>query len=143
MESINTGPDTGTLDTRQCARCLADKPLSHFGIHLSEVDGRNRHCFACERQRLRFVKRPAVASRDIRHERASKAVRSALKCGMLTRPSDCFFCHRSDLPIEAHHYMGYEPQFRLTVQWLCKSCHAFANRKRSDRRWWKGWEGAA
>lgn len=57
---------------------------------------------------------------------AGTAVKRALRKGILKRPKICQRCHKK--PVEhAHHYKGYAPEFRLTVQWLCINCHIKAH----------------
>lgn len=50
------------------------------------------------------------------------AVKGALRTGKLIKPPQCENCNL-DKKLEAHHFMGYAPEFRLTVVWLCHNCH--------------------
>lgn len=52
--------------------------------------------------------------------RAASAVRSAIKRGLLQRPSACDQCNGQDGRIEAAHHDYSRP---LDVRWLCASCH--------------------
>jgi len=54
---------------------------------------------------------------------ASDAVRRAVRRGALVRPKACQECG-SEVNIQAHHYLGYAPEHRLDVQWLCCRCHS-------------------
>lgn len=69
--------------------------------------------------------------------RAHNAVASAIVSGCLVPPTVCSACQtQSPLTklgrrtIEAHHHLGYEPEYKLDVIWLCKSCHKRADQKR-------------
>ena len=53
--------------------------------------------------------------------KAQNAVYHAVKTGKLIRPKHCEICKKECRP-EAHH-SSYEPEYRLSVNWLCKSCH--------------------
>lgn len=65
--------------------------------------------------------------------KARNAVSRAIKSGLLT----IGLCTRCDRPpstsgkqiIEAHHHKGYDPENHLEIIWLCRPCHALANRK--------------
>lgn len=52
--------------------------------------------------------------------RAHRAVRKALKAGMLVKPNRCESCPRFHR-LEAHHDDYTQP---LVVRWLCRRCHA-------------------
>ena len=51
----------------------------------------------------------------------------------LEKNASCEWCDRG--PTEAHHYLGYERQYWLTVRWLCRSCHLTTHKR--------GWAAAA
>jgi len=59
-------------------------------------------------------------------ERARTAVRVALGAGRLSR-SGCIVCG-SDRLVHAHHFLGYEPEHWLDVEWLCPVHHMAAHR---------------
>lgn len=59
---------------------------------------------------------------------ARRAVQSAVASGRLVRPSKCSRCPNGG-PVQAHHFMGYEPEHHLDVLWLCRTCHSFAPRQ--------------
>ena len=54
--------------------------------------------------------------------KAMQAVKYALRSGRLTRPAQCAQCRRRCKP-QAHHFLGYAKEHRLTVEWLCRTCH--------------------
>lgn len=67
--------------------------------------------------------------------RAWWAVKHAIATGALLRPEHCAHCNRKPGKnragrslIEAHHYKGYAKRYRLTVVFLCSSCHKLADR---------------
>lgn len=56
---------------------------------------------------------------------ARRAVRLAVKSGRLVR-QPCWECGATK--VEGHHLFGYEPEFALEVQWLCRNHHLDAHR---------------
>jgi hypothetical protein len=91
--------------------------------------------------------RPEVKARSRQHQRewylknkwrvtekvaARQAVSDAIKRGRLER-MPCELCGAR--PADAHHHMGYSPEHRLSVRWLCKPHHAEAHvQERRERR---------
>lgn len=57
---------------------------------------------------------------------AWNTVAYALKAGELVKPDACEACGH-DQHLVAHHYLGYEVDHRLDVQWLCRPCHRTAH----------------
>ena len=51
----------------------------------------------------------------------------ARKKGILVKPDSCEKCGKQSDTIHAHHYLGYAPEHRLDVQWLCVECHEKAH----------------
>jgi hypothetical protein len=64
----------------------------------------------------------AWAERNRDKKQAGWHVWKAVKDGILIRPNECQNCGKDCKP-HAHHYMGYAPEHRLDVLWLCTSCH--------------------
>lgn len=69
---------------------------------------------------------------DTNKKKARYTVHNALRDGKLVRPDYCSRCKVKNWSdkrsmIEAHHYKGYQPEFWLTVQWLCTNCHKEAD----------------
>ena len=61
-------------------------------------------------------------------QRAHTAVLQALRHGQLIKPEVCEHCGKRRRVIQGHHYLGYEPEHWLDVQWLCTKCHGKAHR---------------
>ena len=66
---------------------------------------------------------------------ARQAVRVALDRKEIVRPNNCSKCGKNPGQasdnrslIEADHFKGYDPEHHLTIQWLCKPCHAAKKR---------------
>ncbi len=55
---------------------------------------------------------------------ARMAVQDAIRRGILIRPPRCERCGEDDVPIHAHHHLGYDKAYQLAVRWLCPECHA-------------------
>lgn len=53
--------------------------------------------------------------------RARRKVASAIRSGLLVRPSVCSRCGISETKINGHHHDYSKP---LEVEWLCYRCHA-------------------
>jgi hypothetical protein len=60
-------------------------------------------------------------------QKAISTVKSAIRSGVLVRPSVCEHCQEEKEPIYGHHYLGYAPEHRLHVEWLCAPCHKDAH----------------
>jgi hypothetical protein len=117
-----------------------DSPLCRWGHPLNAANARVTRrgagtrtiCRACEREReaqrrvlgrgRKIPNRPRYAA-----QRAARlTVQSAIRSGRLTRES-CREC--GAVLVDAHHYLGYAPEHRLDVVWLCPPHHAEAHRK--------------
>lgn len=59
-------------------------------------------------------------------------VQQAIQSGRLTRPDRCSDCGKKRF-VEAHHWRGY--RYPLTVRWLCRSCHRYA--EGPERMWFQ------
>lgn len=60
---------------------------------------------------------------------AQQAVRWAIEEGVLVRPNHCARCGAECKP-HGHHHNGYAMEHWLDVEWLCVSCHYYANREK-------------
>lgn len=67
---------------------------------------------------------------------ARNSVHYHVSVGKLIKPNTCESCgeaHPLD-KIDAHHYLGYEHEHWLDVEWLCKKCHQFQHRSEKRKR---------
>jgi hypothetical protein len=78
--------------------------------------------YRADGRRKKVVRTPATAAKIA----ARKAVARAISNGHLLKDK-CEVCESS--VVEAHHYKGYSREHWLTVQWLCKKCHAKQHRE--------------
>ena len=91
-----------------------------------------------EYQRRRRRERPDMAiAQDAEYQRrhpdqvkARRSVRTALKSGALQR-AECAICEAPTA--QAHHHLGYAPEHRLDVVWLCPAHHAEAHHPLAER----------
>lgn len=70
--------------------------------------------------------RAANREKDKQLHAANYAVEKALAKGNIQRPTACERCMKP-VPVEAHHFMGYAPELRLVIIWLCQTCHSAAH----------------
>lgn len=117
-----------------CTRCKTERDASEFGVDRSRTDGRQPWCFGCKRDYSRARRAAGRGGWDPERYRANPemfkahvAVCRALKSGKLVKPSICPSCHVWERKVEGHHYLGYEREHWLTVQWLCRSCHSLTH----------------
>lgn len=73
-----------------------------------------------ERMRRWRAANPEMANKI---RQAGHAVESAVKGRKLYKRRSCQQCGAIG-KVEAHHYLGYEKEHWLDVQWLCQLCHA-------------------
>lgn len=64
----------------------------------------------------------AYRKRNPEKVRAQHRLQEAVKHSRVTRPSECEQCEAECKP-QAHHHLGYEPEFWYDVRWLCAACH--------------------
>lgn len=139
---------------KTCFKCLSPKPLSEFYRHHMMADGHLSKCKDCTRrdvklarlaridevrdydkQRAKLPHRKAYGKRFTKEwrrefrDRARAQVRTAraVQNGMIKPESVCEGCGREDLKLEKHHHDYTRP---LVVMWLCKPCHAIADKIR-------------
>jgi hypothetical protein len=58
---------------------------------------------------------------------ARHAIEHGIRAGKIERPTICNQCGKEG-KTEAHHHLGYSPENRLDVVWLCGKCHSLADR---------------
>jgi hypothetical protein len=56
-------------------------------------------------------------------------IKHHIKMGLITRPTECPKCKKSEFKIRATHPHGYENP--LNFEWACTDCHGMALRKRN------------
>lgn len=138
---------------KTCFKCGQSKPLTDFYPHTAMADGHLNKCKECakldmridratkprvreyDRQRASQPQRVALRARiskewDARYPdraRAQSAAQNALRDGKLTKPALCEGCGLPKKRLEKHHHDYSRP---LLVVWLCKPCHAIADKLR-------------
>jgi len=106
----------------------------HRGPYSTRLTDYDRLCNGCHNKRdqplgSRRRRGPVYVAEQ---KRAERLLRSAIKHGLLVRPTSCKECHRSS-EIVAHHRDYSKP---LEVEWLCRKCHGKAD---SELRRQQGW----
>jgi hypothetical protein len=139
---------------KKCFKCLTVKPLSEFYRHRMMADGHLSKCAECARRdvaehREKHIERIREYDRDrskLPHRadlrrrvlerlegehperrKAAHVAGNAERDGKLTRPDACEGCATTKRRIEKHHPDYSKP---LLVVWLCKPCHAIADKIR-------------
>lgn len=106
------------------AQCIPCKKAKDFGRRRYREDRSGLNTTEAARERKR---RWAKKNNDPIKSSARRAVREAVKKGILIRPEFCSDCRktatRSDgvTAIQAHHHAGYDKP--LEVTWLCPKFH--------------------
>ncbi len=71
--------------------------------------------------------------RHVQERVARSEVYKAVLRGDMIKPDSCAQCNEQrdgkNKRIEAHHYLGYEPEHWLDVIWLCTKCHRSGAKK--------------
>lgn len=135
-----------------CFKCGVEKPIEDFYRHPQMADGRLSKCKDCTKLDMRIDRQTKPRVREYDRARASRPHRvrlrlrvtrewrkanperakaqavanNAVRDGKLARPRQCDGC---GLPVrvEKHHHDYSKP---LAVVWLCKPCHALADKIR-------------
>jgi hypothetical protein len=132
---------------KTCLKCGAEKPLSEFYRHAGKADGVKNTCKRCcmdynsarlreDRERRSTAKAARRATRPQRiaayttawrkkHPKRRAAHNAANRAGLVA-PTTCEQCERP-ARVEKHHADYDRPLF---VVWLCKPCHAIADKAR-------------
>lgn len=149
------------VETKICAECGVERPITEFNKRRSAKDGlqdRCRYCFS-EYNKRRYAADPERHKANVRayreenlvnvfqtrmrmveknpnHKNANEAVNLALKLGYITKQEWCSGCGctNDERRIEAHHARYDRP---LDVIWLCTPCH---RRMDAQRRLHEGGE---
>ena len=129
-----------------CVRCSTEKePTEFYDSDRTCKECRKRRVRENRRQKIDYYRahdrvRSALPHRaELRkrvsiewkatnpdHRRAQVALGNALRDGKVVRPDECEGCGQA-ARIEAHHHDYSKP---LVVVWLCKPCHAIADKIR-------------
>lgn len=139
--------------TKRCFKCLRDLPVEEFYRHPAMADGRLGKCRDCTRQDVKrhrienldrvraydrerakqphVVQRIARVAREWRAQhperaRAQQVANNAIRDKKITKPNACEGCGR-ETALEKHHHDYSRP---LLIVWLCKPCHAIADKIR-------------
>lgn len=142
------------MNEKRCFKCLTVKPLTEFYRHRLMADGHLSKCADCTRKDVAFYRQAKLdAIREYDRQRASEPHRKALRervteewkrdnperasavqyannavrDGRIERSAACEGCGALDRRIEKHHPDYSRP---LLVVWLCKPCHAIADKIR-------------
>lgn len=67
------------------------------------------------------------SARNPEKRKAQNAVNTALREGLIDRPSSCTHCLRV-VSVQGHHW-SYIPEHRLDVVWLCAACHGAEHKR--------------
>jgi len=132
----------GTIDrvmanTKTCAKCEQDKPLTNF-YYDRHADRHRSYCSECWKahnsqwrrdhpEKARVIFKRAVAAMPERRK-AREIVHAAVRRGKLTKPTTCEDCSQ-EVPgqkLHGHHEDYSKP---LEVIWCCDKCHAARHRK--------------
>jgi hypothetical protein len=140
--------------TKRCFKCLAEKPLDEFYRHAQMGDGRLSKCATCtradvaarrelkletirqyDRDRAALPHRIALrkhvseewAKKFPERKKAQQAANNALRDGRMGAVDFCEGCGSTSRRCEKHHPDYSRP---LLVVWLCKPCHAIADKIR-------------
>lgn len=133
---------------KQCFKCLTEKPLDDFYAHPQMADGHLNKCKVCTRIDMAKDRRTNPRARKYDRDRSSQPHRKALKARVVARwraafpertrahsqaervhvkaPTVCEGC-ALQRRLERHHPDYSKP---LLVIWLCKPCHAIADKIR-------------
>ena len=137
---------------KRCSGCKIEKELLEFSRNKSRKDGLKNECKKCCRDYTQSEAGKAAHKRanqkyfqtsagkiarqkgDQKHHKlyperakAHRIVRTAIRKGILIRPSNCESCSENGF-IESHHEDYSKP---LDVNWLCTKCHAKLRKERS------------
>lgn len=139
---------------KRCTTCKNTKPVTEFCRDASRWDGLDPHCKPCRRAASRRYGRSEAGkaaqtryagttlgkTRRRRYDtslvgtarlRARQAVRSKINEGKLPYARTLKCAHCGQQAHSWHHHLGYEPQHRLAVIPLCRTCHQAADAKNS------------
>jgi len=112
----------------KCKDCARDDVAEHRIKNIGRIRQYDRERSALpHRIELRERVTEAWRRRHPERARAHRALRWAVRSGRITRAVACQRCGSTPNRIEAHHWDYSKP---LDVEWLCKPCHAQADKER-------------
>mgnify|MGYP001588328844 CR=1 FL=1 len=91
---------------------------------------KKRELFFCSRKCQGLNLRYTNANRELRNQ-ARYAVRRGIEKGEIKR-KNCEICMESDT--STHHYLGYEKEHWLDIQWLCRRHHILEHHRLSKNK---------
>ena len=84
-------------------------------------------------QRTKAERMPDYIANASKHQKLSPAkykarymVRNHVRLGKITKEP----CFCGEIKVEAHHYLGYHPEYWFGIKWYCKKHHMEAHRVR-------------
>ncbi len=137
---------------KTCFKCGVEKSIDDFYRHPQMGDGRLGKCKDCTKQDMRIDRHTKPRVREYDRQRsmlphrvelrkrvsdawrakhpgrakAHSAAGNAFKAGKIVRPEHCEGCGLTK-SLQKHHHDYSKP---LLVVWLCKPCHAIADKIR-------------
>lgn len=135
------GSVSASQDCRRCAVCAAPLTARQRSTCSQSCRGKRMHQLHPQQGAGNFnfkgwrSKHPVLYTSEFKRlnpekVRAHLLVAYAIRTGRLVRPSFCASCVKPCRP-DAHHDDYSKP---LTVEWLCRKCHAAADRLLAHRR---------
>ncbi len=105
-----------------CKKCISSRGRRYRVLNAEKVKQRGRDYY---KKHAESIKAKLTAKRVTPYKDAAhNAVKKALKAGMFRKPKCCNDCGAA-CDTNAHHFLGYGEEHRLSIEWLCKSCHGF------------------
>lgn len=137
------------MDFKYCTKCNEEKSLDCFSKDKSRKGGLQVYCKVCAKKYKQTEAVKAVQAKykqteagkaaqrrgHAKHPSERKArtkVNHAITAGRLVRPEKCSVVDCESTRVEAHHYLGYEEEHWLDVEWFCKKHHMEADRLESS-----------
>ena len=133
---------------KTCSKCGECKPIDEFYVHTQMADGHLGKCKTCTKRDVSLNRQLSPHAREYDRRRAKQPHRMALRARVvrawrkrhpdrmraqnaaarahLQRPGSCQGCGVTTR-VEKHHPDYSQP---LLIEWLCKPCHAIADRIR-------------
>lgn len=138
---------------KTCFKCGLVKSIADFYKHPQMADGHLGKCKDCTKRDMRVDRQTKPRVREYDRERSNLPHRAALrvkvckawidanpgkrnihlrvsravKKGLISKPTACEGCGLPGKRLEGHHHDYSKP---MAVIWLCKPCHAIADKVR-------------